>query len=920
MIGTPEYMSPEQSDPTSADIDTRSDIYSLGVLLYELIAGATPFDGKELRSKAYGEIQRILREVDPPRPSDRLSTISTKDREASSRIEKARGVRIRELAKTLRSELEWIPLKAMRKEPRNRYQTALEFSNDIRAYLEGKPLNAGPESTGYRVQKYMRRHKALVTGVGAVALALVAGLSLAAWQWRQAVANAVAAETQREVAEAQRARADERADAALKAESAAIEAQQRESSQREEAEAQREIAEAREREALAAKTRAEDLLTVISIDTALDAARAGDPATARRELAILEEIGRGDRFDADLARAFSDQSIATFREHGQVFDIAFRPDGKVLAIASGGSSALRLWDPATGRPIGEPLEGDEEVVFSVAFSPDGRVLASGGRDKTIRLFDAETGQPLGEPLRGHEYPVSSVAFSPDGRVLASGSNDNTIRLWDAATGRALGKSLRGHEHLVNDVAFSPDGRVLASGSRDKTIRLWDAATGQPLGEPLEGHESFVESVAFSPNGRVLASGSGDKTIRLWDAATGASLAELKGHTWPVASVAFSPDGRILASAGLSAIRLWDAATGQPLGEPLREHKGGVESVAFSPDGRVLASGGLVTIRLWDAATGQPLGEPLGHVRGVGANVAFSPDGRILASGGGDDAIRLWHAVPFRERIGEIRERMSQVDLVRAMLAERIATVGPDISEVSAFAEEVRSDPRFAGELRTAALLVVGEVDLGRQAQRVRARDEEEQRQQELLDRVARESSRRRLATAFLSKDWPRTLSLLSELSIEDLPGAKATFWNSIAWAGLVELPPDSPERDLDRLLAYAERAVELSERRDGAMLDTLARAHWELGDAATAIEVQREAVAAAETALAALDDAAGGEGKLAQATGTTENAAPEADTARRRAAIVDALAELRATLARYEREKAASRDAESPPQEPGGVP
>jgi serine/threonine protein kinase len=101
MIGTPEYMSPEQSDPTSADIDTRSDIYSLGVLLYELVAGATPFDGKELRSKAYGEIQRILREVDPPRPSDRLSTISTKDREASSRIEKARGVRIRELARTL---------------------------------------------------------------------------------------------------------------------------------------------------------------------------------------------------------------------------------------------------------------------------------------------------------------------------------------------------------------------------------------------------------------------------------------------------------------------------------------------------------------------------------------------------------------------------------------------------------------------------------------------------------------------------------------------------------------------------------------------------------------------------------------------------------------------------------------------------
>ncbi|MGA1044230.1 MAG: serine/threonine protein kinase, partial [Phycisphaerales bacterium] len=200
MIGTPEYMSPEQSDPTSADIDTRSDIYSLGVLLYELIAGATPFDGKELRSKAYGEIQRILREVDPPRPSDRLSTISTKDRDTASRIERTHGVRLRELARTLRSELEWIPLKAMRKEPRHRYQTAMSLAEDVRNYLDGKPLMAGPESTGYRVRKYVRRHKALVTSAAAVAMALVAGLSVATWQWR--------------VAEAERVRADERAAAA----------------------------------------------------------------------------------------------------------------------------------------------------------------------------------------------------------------------------------------------------------------------------------------------------------------------------------------------------------------------------------------------------------------------------------------------------------------------------------------------------------------------------------------------------------------------------------------------------------------------------------------------------------------------------------------------------------------------------------
>jgi WD40 repeat protein len=395
------------------------------------------------------------------------------------------------------------------------------------------------------------------------------------------------------------------------------------------------------------------------------AVQAGTLAKTRPDLALLLGLESFQRADSDAKEEAQSALLTTLgqplhiatqlTEHSdQVRDVVYSPpDGRILATASL-DHTIRLWDAATGRPRGKPLDGHTDGVLAVAFGPNGKILASASQDKTVQLWNTATGAPIGEPLEGHRAAVTDVAFSPDGKLLASASEDKTVRLWNVRTGKPRGEPLRGHKDLVNAVAFvPPDGETIVSASDDKTLRRWDV-TGKPLGQPLTEHQQAVAAVAFSPDGETLVSGSYDGTLRLWDGATGAPRGgPIRGHTGSVLGVAFSADGKTLASTSADrGVRLWDAATRKALGKPVLGHTDTVAAVAFDPGGKTLASASDDrTARIWQMATVEPL-TLRGHTDWV-TGVAFSRDGRTIATGSWDRTLRLWDAVTGKPRVEPI---------------------------------------------------------------------------------------------------------------------------------------------------------------------------------------------------------------------------------------------------------------------------
>jgi WD40 repeat protein/serine/threonine protein kinase len=580
---TPEYASPEQVRGEA--ISTASDVYSLGVLLYELLAGRRPY---RLTGRQPYEVDRVICEQEPDAPD-------------------------------ISGDLDKILMMALRKDPRRRYASVEQFAEDIRRFLEDRPVIARRDTLGYRSVKFVRRNRLPVIAAALIAISLLVGIVAAIGQAHRA--------------------------------------------QRQEAENHRLLYAAQ----MSLAYQAWDASNIERVLALLEAQR---PKPGQEDLRgfdwrYLWRISHGERFtlqhDSPVnAVAFSPDGRTLFSaaRNGSVRGWSvgsgqelflhpidqkaapwkLSPDGRMVVLA--GDSKAILWDVPRNQHVAD-LAADS-LLMSAALSYDGEFLALGMTDHSVELWDVVARRRV-STLKGHNFGVSSVAFSPDGKWLASGSYDGdcVVILWELSTGRK--HVFAGHTNTVNSMKFSPDSRILASVSRDSTVRLWDVISKRELAR-LEGHLNWINSVAFSPDGRILASGGSD-AVKLWNVATRAEVATLRGHLMNIADVAFSPDGKTLASAGWDhTVRLWDVDS--YLNPPMIRLEGALHSLAFSPDGKLIAIAGRELV-LRDAGLKQLRARLVGHEERV-FSVAWSPDGKTLASGGIDKTVRLWDVTTGRQ--------------------------------------------------------------------------------------------------------------------------------------------------------------------------------------------------------------------------------------------------------------------------------
>ncbi len=661
-VGTLRYVAPER---IAGHGDARADLYGLGITLYELVCGRPAY----ARADRAVLVHQVLNQ-DPPAP--------------------------RQLVPEIARDMETIVLKAMARDPAQRYATAEALADDLRRFLDDRTILARPSGPLRRLVRWCRRKPSAAAAIGVTVAAAIAVTTLSATMAFLQGHAARALRGEQSKTQAVLIRTEEIA-AGLALERGLMLCEQGDPARGllwmarslQLAPAQAAGLDHTIRLNLDAWSRQVPPIHCVLQEPRVVAAQAFGPDG--RTILVITTYGTARRYDADSGELVDE----LFRHPGPVC-AAFSADARIAVTVTLAAGDYKVWDCLTGKPIGPLVAGAGRAV-TCSLSPDGKMLVIHGSKNTLHVLDLKSGRALARPM-AHPATIAPIAWSPDNRSILTGCTDRGARLWDARTGALVGEPLV-HDHGVSAVAFAPDGEAFATGSSDGTVRIWIRAHPR-LSEPKLRLPAEVRSIRFSPDGRWLAIGSVDDMARIWDTRTQALLGCPLQHRRPVNGITFHPRRALFLtrgdhedkawqlsgesaprlvkrtretlpiravtlSAGVDKLLISGGRARPPAGQtrlcsltghgdpgPVLRQTFEVYAAVSSPDGRNAVTGsGMVapdrTTELgelcrFDLATGELLGPPV-RVAAIVMSVALSPDGRLILAGCSDGKARLFDA-------------------------------------------------------------------------------------------------------------------------------------------------------------------------------------------------------------------------------------------------------------------------------------